>query len=146
MFSQGESRLLRMQFDGRNRAEAVKECSSAVEKLREYLSVSNQDDAPLPANQPPTDVCAPVTQVIQFPFQHIQFLFNQCRWTDQMVVLFQFVAQRRSKNILKWLLPNLWTCYGQCRPPTVMIQPSLDGAIYNAVIGKGDFTARVDGP
>uniref|UniRef100_A0A3B4WDX2 REC114 meiotic recombination protein n=1 Tax=Seriola lalandi dorsalis TaxID=1841481 RepID=A0A3B4WDX2_SERLL len=36
---QGESRMIRMQFDGSSRAEAIKECSSAVEKLMEYLPV-----------------------------------------------------------------------------------------------------------
>ncbi|XP_040899227.1 meiotic recombination protein REC114 [Toxotes jaculatrix] len=58
----GESRMIRMQFDGRSRAEAVKQCSSAVEKLMEYTSVTTQDDAPPPHNQPPAEVSAPVIQ------------------------------------------------------------------------------------
>ncbi|KAM7406404.1 hypothetical protein PAMP_000783 [Pampus punctatissimus] len=51
----GESRMIRMQFDGSSRAEAIRECSSAVEKLMEYLPVTTQDDAPPPPNQPPTE-------------------------------------------------------------------------------------------
>ncbi|XP_037651562.1 meiotic recombination protein REC114 isoform X1 [Sebastes umbrosus] len=58
----GESRMMRMQFDGSSRTEATKECSSAVEKLKEYVSVSTEDDAPLPPNQPPAEVTAPATQ------------------------------------------------------------------------------------
>ncbi|XP_018522346.1 meiotic recombination protein REC114 [Lates calcarifer] len=58
----GESRMIRMQFDGSSRAEAIKECSSAVEKLMEYLPVTTQDDAPLPLNQPPAEASAPVIQ------------------------------------------------------------------------------------
>ncbi|XP_058484631.1 meiotic recombination protein REC114 isoform X2 [Solea solea] len=58
----GESRMMRMQFDGSNGAEAVKECSSAVEKLTEYMPVTTQDDAAPPHNQPPAEVAAPVTQ------------------------------------------------------------------------------------
>ncbi|XP_029001342.1 meiotic recombination protein REC114 isoform X2 [Betta splendens] len=52
---QGESRMMRMQFDGSNKAEAIKECSRAVEKLKEYVSVTSQDDAPTSSNQPPTE-------------------------------------------------------------------------------------------
>ncbi|XP_029354443.1 meiotic recombination protein REC114 [Echeneis naucrates] len=58
----GESRMMRMQFDGNTRAEAIKKCSSAVEKLMVYLPVPTQDDAPLAHNQPPTEVSAPVIQ------------------------------------------------------------------------------------
>ncbi|XP_071344383.1 meiotic recombination protein REC114 [Trachinotus anak] len=58
----GESRMIRMQFDGSTRAEAIKECSSAVEKLMEYIPVTTRDDAPPPHNQPPTEVSAPVIQ------------------------------------------------------------------------------------
>lgn len=57
--------MVRMQFDGRSRAEALQECSSAVEKLREYTTVS-QDDALQAANQSPADASAPATQVGQF--------------------------------------------------------------------------------
>ncbi|XP_056227647.1 meiotic recombination protein REC114-like [Seriola aureovittata] len=62
----GESRMIRMQFDGSSRAEAIKECSSAVEKLMEYLPVATQDDTPPPHNHPPTEVSAPVIQVANF--------------------------------------------------------------------------------
>ncbi|XP_042371910.1 meiotic recombination protein REC114 [Plectropomus leopardus] len=58
----GESRMMRMQFDGSSQAEAIKECSSAVEKLMEHIPVTTQDDAPLPPNQSPAEVSAPVTQ------------------------------------------------------------------------------------
>nr|XP_057944579.1 meiotic recombination protein REC114 [Doryrhamphus excisus] len=58
----GASRLIRMQFDGRNKTEAIKECSSAAEKLREHVPVGTQDDVLLPNNQPPVDDPAPVTQ------------------------------------------------------------------------------------
>ncbi|XP_051235728.1 meiotic recombination protein REC114 [Dicentrarchus labrax] len=58
----GEGRMIRMQFDGSRRAEAIKECSSAVEKLMEYVPVTTQDAAtPLP-NQSPAEVSAPVMQ------------------------------------------------------------------------------------
>ncbi|XP_036951316.1 meiotic recombination protein REC114 isoform X3 [Acanthopagrus latus] len=59
---EGEGRMIRMQFDGSCRAEAIKECSSAVEKLMEYMPVTTQDDAPLPPNQSPAEVSAPVLQ------------------------------------------------------------------------------------
>ncbi|AWP01877.1 putative meiotic recombination protein REC114 isoform 2 [Scophthalmus maximus] len=59
---EGESRMIRMQFEGSCRAEAVKECSSAVDKLTEYMPVTTQDQAPPSHNQPPADVSAPGTQ------------------------------------------------------------------------------------
>ncbi|XP_071750440.1 meiotic recombination protein REC114 [Centroberyx gerrardi] len=58
----GESRMMRMQFGGSSRAEALKECSSAVVKLMEYLPVTNQDDTTPPPNQPPTEITAPAMQ------------------------------------------------------------------------------------
>lgn len=62
---QGEGRMVRMQFDGSSRAEALQECSSAVEKLREYTTVS-QDDALQASNQSPAEAPASATQVGQF--------------------------------------------------------------------------------
>ncbi|CAG03159.1 unnamed protein product [Tetraodon nigroviridis] len=53
----GEGRMVRMQFDGSSRAEALQECSSAAEKLREYTTVS-QDGARQASNQSPADVSA----------------------------------------------------------------------------------------
>ncbi|KAF6731055.1 Meiotic recombination protein REC114 [Oryzias melastigma] len=44
MTVKGVSRMLRMQFDGKDRVEAVSECSSAVEQLKKYLSVTTLDD------------------------------------------------------------------------------------------------------
>ncbi|XP_029311935.1 meiotic recombination protein REC114 isoform X2 [Cottoperca gobio] len=65
-FSQkGESRMMRMQFDGSSREKAIKECSSAAKKLMEYMSVTTQEDAPLPPNQSPAEFSAPVTQTLQ---------------------------------------------------------------------------------
>ncbi|KAE8297327.1 Meiotic recombination protein REC114 [Larimichthys crocea] len=61
----GESHMIRMQFYGRSRAEAIKECSSAVEKLMEYMPVTTQDDTPLLPNQSPTEISAPVLQTGQ---------------------------------------------------------------------------------
>ncbi|XP_034735268.1 meiotic recombination protein REC114 isoform X3 [Etheostoma cragini] len=58
----GESRMMRMQFDGRSREEAIGECSTAVEKLMKYMPVTNQEDAPLPPNQSPAEVSAAVIQ------------------------------------------------------------------------------------
>lgn len=57
--------MVRMQFDGSSRAEALQECLSAVEKLREYTTVS-QDDAPQAPNQAPAGASASATQVGQF--------------------------------------------------------------------------------
>uniref|UniRef100_UPI0037E9A17D meiotic recombination protein REC114 n=1 Tax=Semicossyphus pulcher TaxID=241346 RepID=UPI0037E9A17D len=49
----GESRMMRMQFDGSSKAEAIKECSTAVEKLMEYIPVTTQNDSPPTSNQTP---------------------------------------------------------------------------------------------
>lgn len=61
--------MIRMQFEGSSRAEAIKQCSSAVEKLMEYLPVTTQDDALPTPNQPPTEISAPVIQVAHFTVQ-----------------------------------------------------------------------------
>ncbi|XP_041794114.1 meiotic recombination protein REC114 [Chelmon rostratus] len=60
--AKGMGRMIRMQFDGSCRAEAIKECSSAVEKLMEYMPVTTQDDVPRPPHQSPAEVSAPVIQ------------------------------------------------------------------------------------
>ncbi|KAL6478715.1 hypothetical protein MHYP_G00121480 [Metynnis hypsauchen] len=50
MTLKGESRMIRLQFDGRNRSEAVDFCNKAVERLQEYLLVGTQaPPAPPPA-------------------------------------------------------------------------------------------------
>ncbi|KAL3065191.1 hypothetical protein OYC64_015381 [Pagothenia borchgrevinki] len=59
---EGEKRMMRMQFDGSSRKEAIKDCSSAGKKLMEYMSVTAQEDAPLPPNQSPAETPAPVIQ------------------------------------------------------------------------------------
>ncbi|XP_003437699.1 meiotic recombination protein REC114 isoform X2 [Oreochromis niloticus] len=61
----GESRMIRMQFDGCSMAEAINECSSAVEKLMEYIPVTTQDYAPPQPNQPPAAVPASAVQTCQ---------------------------------------------------------------------------------
>ncbi|XP_034535833.1 meiotic recombination protein REC114 isoform X2 [Notolabrus celidotus] len=61
----GESRMMRMQFDGSSKAEAIKECSSAVEKLMEYIPVSTQKDTLSPSNQTPVGESAPVKQTLK---------------------------------------------------------------------------------
>uniref|UniRef100_A0A3Q2R283 REC114 meiotic recombination protein n=1 Tax=Fundulus heteroclitus TaxID=8078 RepID=A0A3Q2R283_FUNHE len=53
---QGESRMIRMQFDGSSTAEAVNQCSRAVEKLMEYVPVTSLEVAAIHPNQPPTEV------------------------------------------------------------------------------------------
>ncbi|XP_053720642.1 meiotic recombination protein REC114 isoform X5 [Synchiropus splendidus] len=60
---EGQSCLIRMQFDGRTRGVAIKECSSAVGKLKEYLPASSFDDAPVPLHQPPTEISPPPMQI-----------------------------------------------------------------------------------
>lgn len=70
-FLQGESHVMRMQFSGIKREEAIKECSSAVDKLMEYVPVTRQDNtAP-----PPAEITAPVLQVSHFTIQQIEFLY-----------------------------------------------------------------------
>ncbi|KAM8876079.1 meiotic recombination protein REC114 isoform 4-T4 [Synchiropus picturatus] len=57
-----QSCLIRMQFDGRTREVAIKECTSALGKLKEYLPASSFDDAPVPLHQPHTEISPPPTQ------------------------------------------------------------------------------------
>ncbi|KAF7211835.1 meiotic recombination protein REC114 isoform X2 [Nothobranchius furzeri] len=57
----GENRMIRMQFDGGSTAEAINQCSSAVQKLMEYVPVTSI--ASIRPNQPPTEVSAAETQV-----------------------------------------------------------------------------------
>ncbi|XP_041642986.1 meiotic recombination protein REC114 isoform X2 [Cheilinus undulatus] len=61
----GERRMMRMQFNGSSKAEAIKKCSSAAEKLMEYIPVTTQKDTPLALNQTPAGVTAPVKQTSQ---------------------------------------------------------------------------------
>lgn len=60
--------MIRMQFDGSSRAEAIKECSTVVEKLREYIPITQDDALPAPY-QPPAEVSAPAIQVGHFTTQ-----------------------------------------------------------------------------
>lgn len=59
---------MRMQFDGRTLAEATKQCSAAVEKLRQYTAITRDDALPT-LNQTPAEVSAPSTQVDHFTIQ-----------------------------------------------------------------------------
>uniref|UniRef100_A0A3Q3F4B6 REC114 meiotic recombination protein n=1 Tax=Labrus bergylta TaxID=56723 RepID=A0A3Q3F4B6_9LABR len=61
----GESRMMRMQFDGSSKAEAIKQCSSAVKKLMEYLPVTTQKDTLPASNQTPAGDSVPVKQTYQ---------------------------------------------------------------------------------
>lgn len=60
--------MIRMQFDGSSRAEAINECSTVVEKLREYIPITQDDALPAP-NQSPAEVSAPAIQVGHFTNQ-----------------------------------------------------------------------------
>ncbi|KAK1784656.1 hypothetical protein P4O66_003338 [Electrophorus voltai] len=52
MTSKGESRMMRLQFDGSNRSEAVDLCRKAVERLQEYLPIGTEEQpAPPPSTQ-----------------------------------------------------------------------------------------------
>ncbi|XP_060900254.1 meiotic recombination protein REC114 [Labrus mixtus] len=70
----GESRMMRMQFDGSSKAEAIKQCSSAVKKLMEYLPVTTQQDTLPASNQTPAGDSVPVKQVSHFAIQTIKML------------------------------------------------------------------------
>ncbi len=74
-FLQGEGRIIRMQFDGSSRAEAIKECSSALERLMEHMPVTIQHDIPQPPNQSTAEVSEPVLQVGLFTVQQTQILY-----------------------------------------------------------------------
>uniref|UniRef100_A0A3B3Y2H1 Uncharacterized protein n=1 Tax=Poecilia mexicana TaxID=48701 RepID=A0A3B3Y2H1_9TELE len=50
-------RMIRMQFDGSSTAEAVNQCSRAVEKLSAYVPVTSLEVAATHPNQPPTQAC-----------------------------------------------------------------------------------------
>ncbi len=53
----GESRLIRLQFDGSNRAEAAEVCRKAVERLQDYVPV--QKHLTTPASAAPSDPAEP---------------------------------------------------------------------------------------
>ncbi|KAF4101093.1 meiotic recombination protein REC114 isoform X2 [Onychostoma macrolepis] len=63
----GESRLIRLQFDGSNRAEAAEACRKAVERLQDYVPV--QEHLTTPASAAPSDPAepGPSTQQQQAP-------------------------------------------------------------------------------
>lgn len=53
----GESRLIRLQFDGSNRAEAAEVCRKAVKRLQDYVPV--QEHLTTPASAAPSDPAEP---------------------------------------------------------------------------------------
>lgn len=53
----GESRLIRLQFEGSSRAEAACFCSKAVERLQDYVPV--QEHLSTPASAAPADPAEP---------------------------------------------------------------------------------------
>ncbi|XP_068598514.1 meiotic recombination protein REC114 [Brachionichthys hirsutus] len=60
--AKGEGRMMRMQFYGSSKAEAIKMCSDAVETLMQYIPVTTQADTlPRPV-RPPAEGSAPVIQ------------------------------------------------------------------------------------
>ncbi|XP_027869954.1 meiotic recombination protein REC114 isoform X3 [Xiphophorus couchianus] len=61
----GESRMIRMQFDGSSTAEAVNQCSRAVEKLLAYVPVTSLEVAATHPNQPPVEVPPAAQQACQ---------------------------------------------------------------------------------
>ncbi|CAN9506756.1 unnamed protein product [Ophioblennius macclurei] len=63
--SLGETRMMRMQFDGSSRAAAINECADAVRKLKEYVPVATRDDASPHPNQPPAEPPASTRQTRQ---------------------------------------------------------------------------------
>lgn len=52
---QGENCMMRMQFAGSSTAEALNQCSRAVEKLMEYVPVTAVEVSATHPNQPPTE-------------------------------------------------------------------------------------------
>lgn len=127
--------MVRMQFDGSSRAEAIKECSRAVEKLKEYMPVTTQDDAPPPLNQPPTEVPAPVIQVAHFSSQYITFLYinvyTNLHWL-YMFFLFQLYVQYFYESVSKSLSMvkyNLKKAYDNCYNLSFHVNHCSDNSI-----------------
>lgn len=68
--------MIRMQFDGSSTAEAVNQCSRAVEKLSAYVPVTSLEVAVTHPNQPPVEV-PPAAQVAKMSSQQTHcILFN----------------------------------------------------------------------
>ncbi|XP_068178293.1 meiotic recombination protein REC114 isoform X2 [Antennarius striatus] len=61
----GEGRMMRMQFYGSSKAEAIKMCSSAVEKLMEYIPVTTQANTLPHPGQSSAEGSAPAIQSMQ---------------------------------------------------------------------------------
>ncbi|KAK7913469.1 hypothetical protein WMY93_013680 [Mugilogobius chulae] len=58
----GESRMTRLQFEGKNKEDASKESEKALKKVMEYLPVTSLEGAPQPPTQVHTEISAQVTQ------------------------------------------------------------------------------------
>ncbi|XP_076845571.1 meiotic recombination protein REC114 [Brachyhypopomus gauderio] len=67
----GESRMIRLQFDGSNRSEAVDLCRKAVERLQEYLPVGT-DEHCVPPPSTHTSESAPCDPQKQTPIDALQ--------------------------------------------------------------------------
>lgn len=60
--------MMRMQFDGNSRAQAAEVCLTVVEKLKEYIPVTQDDTLPAPVKSP-AEGTAPEMQVGHFKAQ-----------------------------------------------------------------------------
>ncbi|XP_055085511.1 meiotic recombination protein REC114 [Periophthalmus magnuspinnatus] len=58
----GESRMTRLQFEGKSKEDGLKEAAIALKKVMEYLPVTSLEDAPQPPNQTHTEHSTQVTQ------------------------------------------------------------------------------------
>ncbi|XP_066541325.1 meiotic recombination protein REC114 [Hoplias malabaricus] len=63
MTLKGESRMIRLQFDGSTRPEAVEFCCKAVQKLKEYLPVGPQEPHVATPSKTPTETPQAVAKV-----------------------------------------------------------------------------------
>nr|XP_061796185.1 meiotic recombination protein REC114-like [Nerophis lumbriciformis] len=88
----GSGCMIRMQFDGSNKSQAIKECLSAAERLREFLPVNTLEDALPPNNQPLADV--PVTVTQQCPQQ------GEAAGAEPEVVQGSLSIKRLAENLL----------------------------------------------
>ncbi|XP_072320664.1 meiotic recombination protein REC114 [Eucyclogobius newberryi] len=58
----GESRMTRMQFEGKTKDDASKESANALKKVMEYLPVTSLEGAPQPPNQTHTETSTQAAQ------------------------------------------------------------------------------------
>lgn len=87
--------MIRMQFDGSSTAEAVNQCSRAVEKLSAYVPVTSLEVAATHPNQPPVEV-PPAAQVAKMSSQQTQCIFFNANLTVFQPV--SLLSHTRSKT------------------------------------------------